>query len=186
MPIRKSKTADKLLFVQKYSVKLQDFIVDKIEGGMTLAEICREYGPPKQTIVPNEKNCYRWKKKYPEFKKALDDAYQTLIFKMMDEMNDLSKDAMALGKQLKECQDIGEAKFEAMKLKGQLDAVKTRIKALEFMLVKIAPKLVPELKEAAKETAITNLPPITIINYSDDKHRFKNLQTNLIETNNDR
>jgi len=137
----------KALFQPKYSLKIQEFIVDKIEGGMTLAEVCREYGPPTGIHVPNEKSCYRWKKKYPEFKKAVDDAYQTLIFKMMDEMNDLSKEAMKLANLLKQCQDMEDAKFEAVKLKGQLDAVKMRIKALEFMLTRIAPKLVPELKE---------------------------------------
>jgi hypothetical protein len=154
------------LFQPKYSQKIVDFMVDKIEGGMTLAEVCREYGPPKHDAIPNEKTCYRWKKKYPEFKKALDGAYQTLIFKMMDEMNDLSKEAMRLADELARCTDIGEAKFEAMKLKGQLDAVKTRIKALEFMLTRIAPKMVPELQDTA-QGSIAHLPAITIVNYSD-------------------
>src|ERR1051326_703857 len=88
---KKTPQDNKQLFVPKYSKKLQDFIVDKIEEGMTLAEVCAEYGPPKHDVVPNEKTMYRWKKKYSEFKVAIDEAYQTLIFKMMDEMNDLSK-----------------------------------------------------------------------------------------------
>ena len=159
MPANKKE----VLLQPKYSQKLQDFIVDKIEGGMTLAEVCREY----KDIVPIEKSLYRWKKKYPAFKQAVDEAYQTLIFKMMDEMNDLSKEAMGLADQLSKCLDIDDAKFEAMKLKGQLDATKTRIKALEFMLTRIAPKLVPDLKETAAENKLFNLPPITIINYSD-------------------
>jgi hypothetical protein len=174
MPANKKEA----LFQPKYSQKLQDFIVDKIEGGMTLAEVCREYGPPTHNVVPIEKTCYRWKKKYPEFKKALDDAYQTLIFKMMDEMNDLSKEAMGLADQLAHCSDIDDAKFEAMKLKGQLDATKTRIKALEFMLTRIAPKLVPDLKESPSESRLMNLPPITIINYA-DKEQGRTIESNV-------
>lgn len=173
---RPKKTS--LNFVLKYSNKVQDFIVDKIEGGMTLAEVCREYGPPNSTVIPNEKTCYRWKKKYPEFKKALDDAYQTLIFKMMDEMNDLSKEAMNLKDQLSACTDIGEAKFEATKLKGMLDAVKTRIKALEFMLTRIAPKLVTELKEDRTAVQIANLPPINVVFYNKPKEESKLLIDN--------
>ena len=154
------------LFQPKYSKKLQDFICDKIEEGMTLAEVCREYGPPKHSTCPNEKTCYRWKKKYPEFSKALRDAYQILIFKMMDEMNDLSKDAMQLSDELKDATGIGEAKFESMRLKGRLDAIKTRIKALEFMLTRIAPKLVDDLRERSIDTKLSQLPAITIVNYS--------------------
>jgi hypothetical protein len=161
------KAIKKSYFQPKYSPKIVDFIVDKIEGGMTLAEVCREYGPPSSELIPNEKSCYRWKKKYPEFKKALDDAYQTLIFKMMDEMNDLSKESMRLADELKESGNMREAKFEAIRLKGQLDAVKTRIRALEFMLTRIAPKLVPDLKESPAESRIAQLPPINIINYAD-------------------
>ena len=161
---RTSKDGKKIIFSPKYSKKLVEFIVDKIEGGMTLAEVCREY----EGTVPTEKSCYRWKKQYPEFKKALDEAYQTLIFKMMDEMNDLSKKAMVLADELKNCTDMEEAKFESTRLKGQLDATKTRIKALEFMLTRIAPKLVPDLQDTAQNTTL-QLPPITIVNYAPEK-----------------
>lgn len=154
-------------FQPKYSQKIQEFIVDKIEEGMTLAEVCREYGPPNHDTIPNEKTCYRWKKKYPDFKTALDGAYQTLIFKMMDEMNDLSKKVMAIAYKLKMCHDMDEAKFESIKLKGEMDACKVRLKTLEFMLNRIAPKLVNDLKDTSQQQ-FSNLPPITIINYSSD------------------
>lgn len=154
------------LFQPKYSQKIQDFIVDKIEEGMTLAEVCREYGPPKGEIVPNEKTCYRWKKKYPEFKKAIDEAYQVLIYKLMDEMHILSKKVMNMAHDLSRTLDISDAKFEAIKLKGEMDACKTRIKTIEFTLTRIAPILVPSLKDNSNQIQYAQLPPINIINYS--------------------
>jgi len=167
---RKSKSSMSALeakyFTPKYSQKVVEFIVDKIENGMTLAEVCKEYGPPTHNVVPNEKSCYRWKKKYPEFKKALDEAYQTLIFKFMDEMNDRSKKVLEIAKLLKESVDMDSAKFEAIKLRGEMDAHKVRLKTLEFMLTRIAPKLVPELKESAQQSNMSQLPPITIVNYA--------------------
>ena len=162
------------LYQPKYSQKIVEFIVDKIEGGMTLAEICREYGPPTHSTVPNEKTCYRWKKKYPEFKKSLDSAYQTLIFKFMDEMNDLSKKILRMSKEVREFEvvvdDMGDKDYSGRNLakdnlKMEIEACKLRHKSLEFMLTRIAPKLVPELKEDS-QTTFTNLPPINIINYS--------------------
>lgn len=160
----------------KYSKKLTEFICDKIEGGMTLAEVCREY----KDIVPIEKSLYRWKKKYPEFKQAIDESYQTLIFKMMDEMNDLSKEIRDLDKQW----DILQLTFEAdenltardkasmcttlsYKLRDKRDSAKVRLKALEFMLTRIAPKLVPDLKEADKSASLASIPKITILNFAD-------------------
>lgn len=180
MPKRTSKSGE-VMFVPKYSQKLQEFIADKIEGGMTLSEVCKEYGPPKHDACPNEKTCYRWKKKYPEFKKALDEAYQTLIFKMMDEMNDLSKEIQNLdrewdkfGQEMADDIESGDLSPMAVKAKiaahtGRLrdkrDAAKIRLRALEFMLTRIAPKLVPDLKEASQNT-VAHLPPITVINFA--------------------
>lgn len=176
-----TKSKKTKLFQPRYSKKLQDFIVDKIEEGQTIAEICREY----KQIVPIEKTLYRWKKKYPEFKKAVDDAYQTLIFKMVDELNDLSKQAVRLAEELANTRDIDDAKFEAMKLKGQLDAVKTRMKAIEFMLNKIAPKLVPELRDRKQDT-IGNLPPINVISFHTESSEIaKRLATQGVIINHD-
>lgn len=161
---------ERVYFQPKYSKKITDFIVDKIEGGMSLAEICREYGPPKNDVMPIEKTCYRWKKKYPEFKKALDEGYHTLIFKFMDEMNDLSKKVLILAQEIRdaESEDLREL---VVKLKAQMDAYKLRHKSLEFMLTRIAPKLVPDLKETPKQTAIDSLPRINIISYCEPSVR---------------
>jgi len=171
------KETKEVLFQPKYSIKLQDFITDKIEGGMTLAEVCREYS----TIVPIEKSLYRWKKKYPDFKKAVDEAYQTLIFKMMDEMNDLSKEIRDLdskwgelevelseqaesvdGLSLKEAD--AKMRMLSYKIKDKRDSAKVRLKALEFMLTRIAPKLVPELKDSVNEHTIV-IPTVNIVSY---------------------
>lgn len=173
MPKTSVKSSKKeVLFQPKYSVKLQDFIVDKIEEGMTLAEVCRNYS----TVVPIEKSLYRWKKKYPAFKIAIDEAYQTLIFKMMDEMNDLSKEIRDLDKEWDKLSDsltgdetsreiAGMSSLLSSKLRDKRDSAKVRLKALEFMLTRIAPKLVPELKETSHSMQVS-IPSINIVNYS--------------------
>lgn len=179
------------LFTPKYSIKLQDFIVDKIEGGMTLAEICRNYGPPEHDVVPIEKTCYRWKKKYPAFKKALDEAYQTLMFKMMDEMNDLSKEIRdldskwdTLKQQIESEPDLSakdvDSRCRALtyQIKDKRESAKVRLRSLEFMLTRIAPKMVPELKETTNKQTI-ELPNITIVNYSDPSKLLSNSISSL-------
>lgn len=151
------------LFQPKYSAKLTEFICDKIEEGMNLSEVCKKFGSANGGVVPTEKNCYKWKKKFPEFKKAVDEAYQTFIFKLMDEGDGLTKEVMEISKALKNASDNEEARFEATKLRGRLDAAKMRMKYIEFTLTRIAPKLVPDLKESQSNIA---LPAITLINYS--------------------
>lgn len=153
------------LFQPKYSIKLTEFIVDKIESGMNLADVCKKFGPESGGVVPNETNCYRWKKKYPEFKAAIDAAYQTFIFKLMDEGDSLTKEVMEITSALKNAGDNEEARFEATKLRGRLDAVKMRMKYIEFTLTRIAPKLVPDLKESQSNINVA-LPAITLINYA--------------------
>lgn len=153
------------LFQPKYSAKLTEFICDKIEGGMNLSEVCKKFSADNGGVVPIEKTLYRWKKKYPEFKKAIDEAYQTFIFKLMDEGDDLTKEVMEISKALKNAIDNEEARFEATKLRGRLDAAKMRMKYIEFTLTRIAPKLVPDLKESQSNLTVS-LPAITLINYA--------------------
>lgn len=131
------------LFCTKYTKALGRAIAQKVEEGYCVKEICEQLKPRG---FPNEKTIYRWKKKYPEFKEVLDRAYQDLIFKMMDEMNVLSKESIS--------QDTD---------KNRKEAIKIRLKTLEFMLNKIAPKLVSDLKDVQQTAVPQN---ITVINYS--------------------
>ncbi len=146
----------------KYSAGLSNFICDKVSEGITVAQICRDY----KDQLPAEKTIYEWRKKYPEFKDALTLAYQTLIYKQMDELNDLSKQLIAEEKDQGHL-DIDEAKRMSVLNRDRRDNIRVRIDAIKFSLSHLAPKLVPELKDQPK--AQFNIPAIQIINYSDAK-----------------
>lgn len=157
---------------KKYNIGLSNFICDKVSEGTTVAEICRKY----PEAMPAEKTIYDWRKKYPEFKNALTEAYQTLIYKQMDELNDLSK--QLLEEDTNSNEDINEAKLSAIKNRDRRDNIRVRIDAIKFSLSHLAPKLVPELKDQQVKAQF-NLPAIQIINYSD----IKEDNTKLIEGN---
>lgn len=157
------------LFQLKYSKKVVDFITDKIEGGMTLAAVCNTYGPPASNLVPNEKNCYRWMKKYPDFKKAIGEAYKTLLMRLIDEKLELARRAQDLAtivnSTASDTEDEASLSDQIKKARFELDAIKVKQRALEFTLTRIAPKFVEDLKDSAN-TSIASLPPITIVNFS--------------------
>lgn len=171
--------------IKKYSKAITDFITDKIEGGQTAAEICRLYPD-----MVEEKTYYRWKKKYPEFKKAVDLAYQTFFYKKIDEMEDLSKELIVTEKKLSEllekasvvitgnkkdkkaCEELAERdsnntafKLEIMMNRDRRDNIRVRMDALKFILHKLAPKMVQELADTTQTQVM--MPSITIVNYRD-------------------
>lgn len=134
----------------KYSASLADFICDKIEDGMTLKAVCEKFG----SMLPDEKNIYKWKRKYPEFKEKLDNAYHTFFIKLIDEIKYLSE------------LDIPEELSPAEKnlLIKQRDQ---KIKANQFLLVKIAPIFVKDMERKQEPAVNISLPPIQIISYKD-------------------
>lgn len=152
------------LFKTRYSKQLQDFIVDKIEDGMNVHDICQEYGPPKGELVPDEKTIYRWKKKYPEFKLAVHEAYETLMFKWTEEMDTLSKMIRDLVKNQESLHEDDPRGFVA-KIKAEIDVAKVRLKALEFMITRIGKVFIPEFKEDAKGARQSDLPTVIIKQY---------------------
>lgn len=153
MPAKKTE-----LFQAKYSKKVVEFIVDKIEDGLTLAEVCEKFGPPNSDMIPNEKTLYRWQKKYPEFKEAVRDAYKTLLVRLVDEKLRLAQRGLELSSIINETEDSldvdgnsDQAVSNAIrKAKFELDAIKIKQRALEFTLTRIAPKFVPELQDTPK------------------------------------
>lgn len=157
----KTKRTD--YFVPKYCKKVVEFIVDKICDGLTLSDVAKTYGPPTSNIVPNEKNLYRWQKKYPEFKEQVYDAYRTLLMRLIDTKLQLADRAMELSSIVNSTaeDDINE---EIKKAKFELDAIKVKQRALEFTLTRIAPKFVPELQDKPQSTH-AGLPPIVIKQY---------------------
>lgn len=137
-------------FVLKYSKGMADFICDKIEEGMTLKEVCEKY----KGQVPDEKTLYRWKKKYPEFKDMLGEAYHTFFFKLIDEMKYLAD---------QELDDNLTPAEKTLELK-QRDQ---KIKANQFLLQKIAPLFVRELEKKSDPMVNFQLPQIQVISYKD-------------------
>lgn len=155
-----------------YTKALGRRIIQMVEEGHCIKEICEIMKPQG---FPSEKTVYRWKKKYPEFKQGLADAYQDLIFKMMDEANVLSKESLSLDRDINEIERreqsgelsskeaIAEVKYIMAKNKERREAIKIRLKNIEFMLNRIAPKLVNDLKDVQQSAVPQH---ITIVNYS--------------------
>ena len=132
----------------RYSKALGNFICDKIEDGICLAETCRKF--PK---MPAESSVYDWKKMYPEFKKQIDAAYVTFFYKKIDEIEMLSKEPVPEG-------------MDKMAARLWLDSKRIRIDTLKFTLGKLAPKLVPDLRDMPTTAIGITAPTITIMNYS--------------------
>lgn len=147
MTTKKTKTEKPLL--RRYSAALTNFFCDKIEDGETIAEICRNY---KDQGIPNEKQIYRWKKRHPEFKEAIDLSYQTFFYKKIDELEELSKAELPKD-------------MDKQALSAEVNRRRIRIDALKFILAKLAPKMVPDLRDTPQNAVQVNLPPINIVNY---------------------
>jgi hypothetical protein len=152
----------------KYSLGLAKFIADKVEDGISVRSLCTQY---KDDNVPTEKQVYRWKKKYPEFKQMLDSAYEDYFFKMIDELNILSKELLELsGSEYKDLSSPDEAKVLYWKHKARQEAIKIRIDTIKFELAKLAPKLVRDLQDNSPSIAIA-LPTVNIVQYRDNNEK---------------
>ena len=149
-------------FIQKFSKALGDYICSQVEEGVSVRELCKTH---RQEGMINEATVYRWKKKYPEFKRDLDAAYRVYVFKQMDEANELSKEFMRIVSDMKSCD-----KEEAQALRLQAEGIRQRIDFLKFSLAKLAPKLIPELQDQQQQTII---PTIQIISYKKDDAEIK-------------
>lgn len=137
--------------LSRYNKAMIDFMTDKIEEGITVAQICRDY---KADGIPSEKQVYRWKAKYPEFKQALDNAYQTFFYKKLDELHDLMNEPIP-------------ENLDKVRLNAELQRRRLKIDTLKFLLAKIAPKMVPDLRDIPAAAVSLQLPSITVVNYSD-------------------
>lgn len=173
----------------KLSKAIVSFLCDKIEDGITISKICKEY--KHHELVPEEKTIYRWKKKYPEFKVALNEAYQTFFYKKMDELEDLSEEYKQIEEELAVLSDAAGKdrvhfnKFKAalMSSKDHRDNVKMRIDTLKFILGKLAPKLVTELADQSKQIVAPT--SIVVVNYKDQRPDEANL-TRVLSSLNDK
>lgn len=159
----KGKTKEEI-FTEKYSPALGRAIAEKVEDGYTVGEICNRMKIPG---FPDEKTVYRWKKKYPDFKKLLNEAYQDLMFKMLDEQVTLAKE---LEESTRKLIEVDKAQADAIRL--HQTSIKARIQVIQFTLAKIAPKVVHELKEANSE-GFSQLPAINVVMFSEPKKQLE-------------
>lgn len=138
------------VFSQKYTKALGEFICAKVEDGTTVKDIAESY---KNQGMVDEATIYRWRKKFPEFKYALDQAYQIFFYRKIDELEELSK------------KPIDEANGRSSN--GlEIAQRKIRVDALKFILTKIAPKMCSELRDTP-QTQIAVLPTINIVKYQE-------------------
>lgn len=160
----------------KYTKAVVEFILDHIADGMTLQSICKKYHPE---YVPTEKMIYTWKKKYPDFKEKLNEAYEDFLYKKIDEHEDLSKECMELERnletaweKLKEEPKKGakslaiytQLKIEALKNRDRRDNIRIRMQALQFTIQKILPKICNDFRDS-KAAAAPSLPAINIVSF---------------------
>jgi len=110
----------------RYSKKLARFIADQVALGKTIADVCVEN---KGKVPSAPATIYRWQNKYPEFHDMITEAYNSFIFVKMGELEDLTT------KSLDELfPDIDDRTLK-------LEARRTRLDALKFIIGKIAPVL---------------------------------------------
>ncbi len=159
-----------------YSQARANFICEHIGEGMHLSEVLKKY--PDQ--CPSEHTVYNWKKQHPEFKLALDMAYQDLFFKKVDVLEACSKELLEI---VDEDKSMGKENY--YNFRARSDALRQRIDVLKFQLAKLAPKICDDLKD--NNQLQIAIPQITVINYADreenkectQKENAKNLLTVL-------
>ncbi len=146
-------------FIKKFTKALGDYICSKVEDGISVRQLCKTH---REEGMINESTVYRWKKQYPDFKSDLDAAYRVYVFKQMDEVNELSMELLDIARKL-----TTVSKEEAMAYRLLADGIRQRIDVLKFSLAKLAPKLVPELKDSPTTQQFT-APTINVIQYIKD------------------
>jgi hypothetical protein len=76
----------------KYTNKLAEYVLERMESGKNLIEICREYnsGLPEgdATLKPN--SIHKWKRDHPDFKEQYNTAYESRIQYMSEYIDDLA------------------------------------------------------------------------------------------------
>lgn len=150
----------------KYSKALANVICGKIEDGITIAEMGRDVN------FPDESTIHRWQKQYPDFRIQVKAAYAIFFYKMLDEINDLSKELLDIEKDKQDIADLtttgGNVKTWIYAKRARQDAIKIRIDTLKFALAKLAPKFVEDLKEVPSQLQGAGNITVQIVNYSDD------------------
>jgi len=163
----KGSRNEKGQMVTKFTQVKADFVVAKIEEGLTITQACRDF----PNILPDRLAIDRWQKAHPEFKKAIFEAYQIFFIKKLEELEDLSKELLT-NEVDQQTGEFESAKDDLFRLRARKEAIQVRINTLQYLIRNVAPKFVPELKETQSQQQLV-LPQITVINYSDESMKPK-------------
>lgn len=141
MVFKKKPLTDKQIAQRK-------FILEQLEEGYCLAEICRKW-PAK---VPTQQCVWKWRRKDEKFRADFDTAYETLIHRRIQEVDQLSDTPIPslvdVANQYGLIDHKGNLDLRAanMQLSSIIQARKIRIDALKFLTATIAPKISQEFR----------------------------------------
>lgn len=164
----------------KFNKGIANFICDKVAEGYTISRLIKEY---REQLVA-EKTVYIWKDRHPDFREQLALAYQTHLYKQMDELRDLSEELLSLDNEIEKKlsaagndpdllkEALTQAKIHSSLMRDRRDNIRVRIDAIKFSLAHLAPKLVPELKDQPKTLIGVQMPSIQIISYKDSETKL--------------
>lgn len=160
MPIRKNKPK------VKYSKKVIDFILDKMETeGLLPGAVCNKY--PEE--CPDSKTFYRWKRKYPELEERVNKAYVSWSMQQVEELIEYSKPEWC--------------KLHLHEFGGDIrlamEARRSKLDTLKFVVGKVLPVLNKQWSEIKTiEVKGDGLKPqFVIMNYADSDNNEKHTST---------
>jgi hypothetical protein len=110
----------------KYTNKLSEYVLERIESGKNLLEICKEYNATLADGEPTLKanSIHKWKRDHPEFKEQYDIAYESNIQYQCEYIEWLSAQPPA---------DTGDYKRDGLLLnqrKNEIDTIKFKLAKL--------------------------------------------------------
>jgi hypothetical protein len=150
--LKKMATKKKKKKYLKYSQKLAEYVLSRVEQGKTIKSICQEYNDSIKEGEPTlkENSIHKWKRDHPEFKKLHKIAYDSCIEYLCDYMMWLSQQPPA---------DTGDYKRDA----ALLNQRKLEIDTLKFTLAKLNAS---RFKQEINVTGETTQTQIVVANYS--------------------
>lgn len=128
----------------RYSKKLAKEICKHVENAMPIKHISKLPGMPSDVAIWN------WRKTKDDFRKMFDDAYNTGVFKKMDELDTLMSEEPPSLLEVQEKYGLDSVQDAKVQLSAIMNQRKTKIDGLKFFLSRIAPRFAPELSDSVK------------------------------------
>ena len=128
----------------KYSLTLAERLCSLIEEGKSVSDIVRS----NRDKFPDRSTIYKWRRNKPAFKEMFDTAYETKMYRHIDELYDMMNAPLPTMKSIEE--EIGQ-KLDPMMAKSYLNAAlakrRMKIDTLKFIAGKLVPKLVKDMSD---------------------------------------